>query len=801
LTRRRTRAHLFLLAAGLLPCAAALGQADAPAPLKSLRSLPTQRGDDARLPITVKAQEIRARPDLEVVAEGDAELQRGGVAIRADRLTYELADDLAVARGQVRITHQGAVFTGPELQLRVQRFEGFFEHPSYEFTRTGAGGSAERIDFIDASRATARAATYTSCPRDGSGDPAWLLSTDALHLDFESNEGVAEGAVLRFLGVPILAAPGLSFPISDQRKSGWLPPTVTLDSRSGLVVSVPYYWNIAPNRDATVVPKLFSRRGAGVGGEFRYLEPGFNGRVQLDLLPDDRQTGTSRRGLQFNHEGLVGPGIRYGADLVRVSDDEYWKDFPGSYPDLVPRLLPLRAFAERPFSADGASGLVYARVMQWQVQQSLVAGEQITSPYNRAAQAGARASGGLPLAAFGGLEYAVETEYNQFTLPNNDYDAGTPRLTGSRLHAVGSLSRPWRQPGWWVTPTLALNAASYTTDQPMSDGRTTASRLIPTFSLDAGAVFERPAQAFGRDLRQTLEPRVLYANTPYRAQSLLPAFDAWGRDFNFVSIYQANNFAGVDRVSDSHQITAGVSTRLLDSQTGAEALRLGLAQRYLLRDQLVTAQSNGAPDGAPLSQRFSDFLLAGSTSLVPKWTLDAALQYSPELSRLQQSMLGARYTPGAFRTVNAAYRLTRGVSEQVDVGWQWPMTPVRGNTPAAQAARDGGARADAAPADGRGTCSGTWFSVGRLSYSLYDQRLTDALVGFEYDAGCWIGRVVAQRLSTGSTEATSRLMLQLELVGLSRLGSNPLQVLKDNIPGYRLLRERNGDSLSPSSYD
>ena len=799
MTRRRTRAHLFLLAAGLLPCAAALGQASAPPPLRSLKSLPpAPRGDAAaRLPVTLQAQEIRVRPDLEAVAEGDAELRRGSIAIRADRLTYEQADDLAVARGQVRISHEGASFSGPELQLRIERFEGFFDHPSYEFTRTGAGGSAQRIDFIDSSRAVARAATYTSCPRDGSADPAWLLTTDKLRLDFEANEGVAEGAVLRFLGVPILAAPTVSFPLDDQRKSGWLPPTIGLDSRSGLVVAVPYYWNIAPNRDATIVPKLLSRRGAGVDGEFRYLEPGFGGRIALDLLPDDKQAGTSRRGVQFNHEGRVGPGIRYGADLVRVSDDNYWKDFPGSYPDLVPRLLPLSAFAELPFSGAGATGLAYARAMRWQVQQSTTAGEQITSPYDRSPQVGVRAGGKLPLA---GLDYALETELNRFTLPANDYDAGTPRLTGTRWHAVGSISRPWREPGWWVTPRLAFNAASYATEQAMSDGRKSASRLIPTFSLDTGAVFERPTQAFGRELMQTLEPRVLYVNTPYHAQSVLPAFDAWGRDFNFVSLYQDNNFTGIDRVSDSHQITAGVTTRLLDSGTGAEALRLGVAQRYLLRDQLVTAQSDGAPDGTPLSQRFSDFLLVGSTNLVPKWTLDAGLQYSPEVSRLQRSVLAARYSPGPFRTVNAAYRLNRGQSEQMEVGWQWPMTLISGSTPPAQAAREGGARS-AVPAAGRGSCAGTWYSVGRLSYSLLDQRLTDALVGFEYDAGCWIGRVVAQRLSTGSTEATSRLLVQLELIGLSRLGSNPLQVLKDNIPGYRLLRERNGDSLSPSSYD
>ncbi|MGE5115051.1 MAG: LPS-assembly protein LptD, partial [Betaproteobacteria bacterium] len=264
----------------------------------------------------------------------------------------------------------------------------------------------------------------------------------------------------------------------------------------------------------------------------------------------------------------------------------------------------------------------------------------------------------------------------------------------------------------------------------------------------------------------------------------LPNFDAAGRDFNFESIYADNQFVGVDRVSDANQITAGVTTRLLDPATGAELLRLGAVQRYLLREQRVT------PEGTTLGKRFSDVLLLGSTSLVPSWTLDTSLQYSPEIDRTVRSIIGARYSPGPFRTLAATYRYTRGSSEQIELGWQWPI--YRQPAPRAQLAR---------PSAGGAACAGTWYAVGRINYSMHDSRLTDSIVGFEYDAGCWIGRVVAERLSTGFSEATTRLLFQLELVGLSRLGSNPLQVLKDNIPGYRLLREDRSAPFSSPSYD
>jgi LPS-assembly protein len=208
-------------------------------------------------------------------------------------------------------------------------------------------------------------------------------------------------------------------------------------------------------------------------------------------------------------------------------------------------------------------------------------------------------------------------------------------------------------------------------------------------------------------------------------------------------------------------------------------VRVGLAQRFLARDQRIT------PDGTPITQRLSDLLLLGSSRLSERWTFDAAAQYSPDARRLQRSIVRGRWSPGPFRTLAAGYRLVRDASEQLDFGWQWPVYgPKPGTSPSA------------------GACRGTFYSVGRLNYSMRDSRVTDSVFGLEYDAGCWIGRVVAERVSTGRTEATTRLLFQLELVGLSRLGSNPLQVLKDNIPGYRLLREdRSSWSATPPVYE
>lgn len=724
---------------------------------------PAPGGDGAdRRPMILRADELRVRPDLDAVAEGKVEFHRAGTVIRADRLSYDSVTDTATARGQVFVGRDGVSYRGPELQLQVQRFEGFFLQPEFEFEALGAGGRAERIDFLDSARARAYRAVYSSCPRDSAGEPDWLLRTERIKLDFEANEGVAEGAVLQFLGVPILGLPVLSFPLTDARKSGWLPPNIGIDSRSGVELGVPYYWNIAPNRDATFTPTVLTRRGLALDSEFRYLESQHEGRLRLHLLPQDRSVGRSRHAWEIDNAGRLFGALDYRTRFLRVSDDNYWKDFPQIVPSTAPRLLTQDLGAERMLSTVLGPMTAYARVQRWQVLQTGSGADLIVAPYQRSPQLGLRLVPVLPA----GLRASLETELNHFTLTEGTADTSLP--AGWRWHALGQISRPFTRSGAWLTPRLTLNAASYRFE-PAGAATQRASRVIPTTSLDAGLVLERSTAWFGRPQRQTLEPRLLYVNTPYRDQSALPNFDAAERDFNAVSIYAENAFSGIDRVSDAHQITAGFTTRLVDASTGAETLRLGVAQRIRLRDQRVVLT------GDALSQRFSDLLVEGGTTVFNPWTLDAALQYNPDSKRVVRSIVGARFQPGPFRTLSVGYRLARGLSEQVELGWQWPIYAGK-----------------ARPVGASGGCGGKLYAVGRLNYSVKDSRMTDSLAGLEYDTGCWIGRIVSERLSTGRAEATTRLLVQLELVGLSRLGSNPLQVLKDNIPGYRLLREPRG---------
>jgi LPS-assembly protein len=307
---------------------------------------------------------------------------------------------------------------------------------------------------------------------------------------------------------------------------------------------------------------------------------------------------------------------------------------------------------------------------------------------------------------------------------------------------------------------------------------------VPTFSLDAGLVFERDTSYFGRDLLQTLEPRAFYVRTPYRNQSLLPNYDTGANDFNFATIFTENAYGGHDKISDNNLLTLGLTTRLLDPDSGAQLVRFGVAQRFRFEDQLVTL----TPSTASAQPGFSDVLLGAAVNINQRWELDSTVQYNARTDQSVRSTVGVRYSPSNYRVLNAAYRFQRDVSEQVDVSWQWPLNDLWGDK-----GQDLGA--------GRGQGEGRYYAVGRMNYSMNESRLVDTLLGVEYDAGCWLARVVVGRVATSADSATDSIKFELEFVGFTRLGVSPLQSLRSNIARYQNLRDRSGSNSRFSNYD
>lgn len=748
-------------------------------------SEPTPDGEASKqLPTFIQGDRITGRPELETVIDGNAELRRAGSVIRADRIEYDVPSDTAKARGNVRINRAGNIVEGPEGQLKIESNEGFFLKPSYKFLRNDGNGEAERVDFVDDKRSVARNATYTTCLREGGPSwlPDWVLKADQVKFDTEANEGEAYGAQIRFKDVPLVTLPYISFPLSDARKSGWLPPTLNLDNVSGFEVAVPYYWNIAPNRDATFYPSIATRRGINLGTEFRYLESSYSGSARVDVMPRDSLRDRLRWGLTSSHSQSIpvgwGSPLNLSLSLNRVGDDNYWRDFPRASNSLTQRLLSndLQLSWSQGFNSDTGPGTLSlsARALKWQTLQQT--DSVITPPYDRLPQFNARYS----LRPTNGFEFSLEGDATRFLSDSTL----TKQPNASRAYTLASLSRPFQSPGGFITPKLQLHSTTYRFDAPLADGSRSASRNVPTFSVDSGLFFEREARFFDRDFIQTLEPRALYTYAPLRSQSKLPNYDSGALDFSFASIFSDNPFVGHDRIADNNLLTLGVTSRLLDNATGAENVRLAYAQRLRFTDQRVTL-----PGGTADTARLSDMLFGGAINWTPQWSTEATVQFNPKTERSQRITFGARYSPSNYRTISTAYRLTRGQSEQIDVGWQWPLNDLWGDR-----------GVDRGP--GRGLGGGRWYSVGRLNYSMRENRFTDIIAGFEYDGCCWISRVVLERLQTTQSTATKRLLFQLEFVGFTRVGSSPLSTLRDNVPRYQLLREKIDTAPSRfSNYD
>ncbi len=717
---------------------------------------------------------ITGRPDIDTKIEGDAELRRAGTVIKADKIQYNSLTDKATAEGKVKLNRFGDVYEGTLLDLKVDSFSGFFTQPRFTLLKNDGKGEGERIDFIDEKRSIIKNAVYSTCKRYPGPEwlPDWMLKAASLSIDTEADVGQAQDATLTFKGVT-LPLPSISFPLSNKRKSGWLAPTYATDNINGVEISAPYYVNIAPNRDATLYPSVSSKRGLNLGGEFRYLEDNYNGQIRADVMPSDPLRDSSRWGIAGQH--LMRYDTRLGSvglnlNVNRVSDDNYWRDFPRATTSLTQRLLATDAA----LSLDKDDYSIGLRLSKWQTLQDISA--PIVPPYDRLPQLTARYGKNN----VSGFDFSISGDYTKFSSDTSL----TKQANASRAMLVAQVSRPWVTPGWFFTPKLQLHATKYQFDSPISDGSREANRFLPTFSVDSGLMFERDTSLFGRAVTQTLEPRAFYTNTPYRNQSTLPLYDTSANDFSFASAYLENPFSGSDRIADNSLLTLGLTSRFLDPSNGAELARLAIAQRIRFKDQLVTL-----PGASPATDRFSDILVGATVNVSPNWSVDTTQQYNSDTAKVARSTIGTRYSPSNYRVFNLAYRLQRGSSEQIDLGWQWPLNDLWGDK-----GQDLGA--------GRGLGDGRWYSVGRMNYSVTDKKLVDSVFGFEYDAGCWLGRVVVENLARSDATSSKRALFQIELIGFARLGSSgTLSSLKNNIPRYQYLREQVTPPSRFSSYD
>lgn len=702
----------------------------------------------------IAGDQLDGTTDSVMRAVGSAELRQPATSLTADTIVYEPPTDELQADGNVRLVRGEDVVEGPSLRYRLARSEGVIESPRYtlrrnlqtgENLRTTTGrGVADKMEFLGENRVRMSNATYSTC---GPDNPDWYAQAEALNLDFESEEGDGRHGKIVFMGVPVLYSPWLDFSLNNRRKSGFLSPTFGVTNRTGFDLLLPYYWNIAPNMDATIAPRFLGTRGLMLSNEFRYLDPAYQGTVRLDYLFNDRILERDRHALNIQHRHQITDRLSGQLNISAVSDRDY-------YTDLGNRL----AITSIGYLARQGT-LTYAgdwwRVTGGATEYQALA--NLAPIYSRLPS--------LQLDAYradlpAGLVFRLNSSYNDFRIDSPDRDQGR------RTVFYPQLSLPVQSAFMTITPKVGVHASYYdiergTTNVALDDS---LSRAIPIFSLDATTVFERDSDLFGQGYVQTLEPRLYYVLAPYKNQSQFPVFDSALADFNFAQIFSENVFVGQDRISDSNQLTAATISRFIDPESGAERARVALGQRIYFADQKVVL-----PGGTQRTGSIASTLAAVSGELLPKTWVDAAVQYNTDLSQTERYSFTARWNPREAHALNASYRFRRAATSAADVrdldlAGQWPLT-------------------------------NRWYAVGRHNYSIAERRLIEGLAGLEYNGGCWVGRIVFQRIATNVQRVRTALFFQLELNDFSRLGSNPLDALKRSIPGYGQINQSVADPV------
>jgi LPS-assembly protein len=687
----------------------------------------------------LEADRIEGDREHGIVATGDVTLRQRGASIRADRVEYTEQNDTALATGNVRLEREGSSATGPRLTYHPDAETGEMDSPVFAVPKLGtrpiaARGAASRAMLEPEDKSRLFNAIYTSCPVPRND---WYLSVRELEIDSSRNVGTAYNSTVFFLGVPILYTPYMTFPIDNARKSGFLAPTFGTSGQSGFEMSLPYYWNIAENRDATVTPKLFTKRGLQVGGEFRYLEPTFSGQLDGEYLPNDRIADRDRYFVGVRHTHKLPFGITAALNAQKVSDDDYFRDLSTRLAATSQVNLPRDGIL-----AWGNEDLaVSARALAYQTLQDPL--NPVDPPYRM-----------LPQLLASGIRQDVLGADLFFSGEASSFRHPT-KANGERFLAYPSVQYPMRRPWGYVTPKVGYHFTHYDTD-PNTAGVESGTRTLPIASVDAGIYLDRPWEFGGRSYLQTLEPRLYYLYVPFRDQTRLPNFTTAEMDFNYAQVFSENRFIGGDRIGDANQVTIALGTRVSEADTGLERVRAALAQVYYFEPRRVRLN----PGEQPQDTGRSDVLAVLSAQVARNTILDAAVQYAPSIQTQAKIHVGARYFPQPGSVVNASYRFTRDSNglddgiEQVDVSAQWPITS-------------------------------TLTGVGRVNWSLKDKKLLEGLAGFEYNAGCWQVRAVAHRFITATQQVSTSFQIQLELTGLSRIGINPLETLRQNISGYR----------------
>jgi|HigsolmetaAR201D_1030396.scaffolds.fasta_scaffold01831_11 LPS-assembly protein len=745
------RSVRLLIAAAMLP--AWHVSANCPEPVQPKESdAPTLASIDPTAPIAVESDSVEATGDGRMLLKGEVTISQQARTIKTQDATYD--------RDSNRFSVEGGVdYADPTLRIRGTGAQVdpagsvTFRGAEFELPTIPARGSADRISATLEGDIELDRVRYTTCPI---GNEDWLLSASAIDISQQRGLGTGRNVRLDFKGVPILYVPYFSFPVGNERKSGFLYPNFGSHSRDGL--SVPWYWNIRPNFDATLVPTYDIRRGVKLDTEWRYLLRNGHGVLETQWLPHDEDRDTDRSYIRFINQTDFTRALRLDLDAAEVSDEQWFEDF-GQGPEGTSVLYLSRA-AQLSYRTNHWTW--FARAQNFQTVDERI--PEASRPFTVLPQIGVR--GLIPNLAYG-LTFALDGELAHFT---HTVDDPSTLATGARLDVAPQIRMPLRGAGMYLEPALAWRYTAYLLEDMPAGTDDSPSRSAPIFSLDGSLSFERLTGSRGQRL-QTLEPRLMYLYVPYRNQDNLPVFDTTVADLNLVQLFRTNRYTGWDRLSDANQLSVGITSRLLDAENGKQFISATIGQAFYFREPRVTLP------GEPLDDtESSDIIAELQLTAYQNWNIRMGVQWDPDDTRSERGEVQIQYRPNYDRVVNVGYRFRRGIGtsdlDPADPSASGPFSVTRRSLEQI----DGSA---AWPIGER------WSAYARMVYSLEDRQALDQFAGIEYRSCCWRLRLVGRRyVRSREGDMDTSILLQLELNGLSSVGTGADTFLERSIRGY-----------------
>ena len=729
---------------------------------QALRDAPV--GDPDELPTAIEADQIETGEGSTIILKGNAQVVQGNRGVYADEIVYDQEAYQATATGNIKFyTSNGDEVRAESMNLEVDTFIGdaekvsvkivdanpdFLARRSQNFVesysvfapfRRGteerkkteqSAGEKEKV-YYQRARATGDSmqfegkgleviqnAVMTTCV-DGNQDVT--LSAKELELDHLTGIGTAKNMTVRLKNVPIFYFPTVSFPINDERKTGFLFPSIGDGDKSGFILEVPYYINIAPQMDATVTPRLLTRRGVQVYGEFRYLAKGTKGSVKAEYLPsDDEFDNEDRHAFGIDHRQTFANDWRAEVDLQDVSDSQYLRDFVNNVDVVASSYVPQTARLSR----IGKYINFNARVQSFQSVNDEI--DEASLPFDILPAINLN----LKPQKLGLFKAGVKTNFT-------DFDADDDiRTTGSRTRLNPYISAPLEKIYGYLTPKVSVYNINYSLDN--TETNSSPSDTIPAYSIDSGLIFERLFESSSTPYYQTLEPRIFYLNVPEeQGQNEFPVFDTGeSAPSSFAQFFRENRFFGGDRVGDTEQFSLGLTSRIVNDDDGSQRMKLSLGQIIYLKDRFITLD----PEGEPQTSDTSDFITELTANLTTDWSLTGFALWDEDQDDLGVLRLTADYYNSPRRNATIAYSEIADSSEQINIDFTTPLTP-------------------------------RWQLDVESAYSLEDDEIRSSLLGIRYDGCCWATRLTAQRYLDGTGEFTNRFLFTLELDDLGSIGS------------------------------